>query len=32
MQLLLQSDGHRVRVGEGMRQLRALIAESRNAR
>ena len=32
MQLLLQSDRHRVRVGEGMRLLRALIAESSNAR
>jgi hypothetical protein len=31
MQLLLASDGHRVRVSEGMRRLRALIAESSNA-
>jgi len=31
MQLLLASEGHRVRVGEGMRYLRALIAESSNA-
>ena len=31
MQLLLASDGHRVRVGEGMRHLRALIMESSNA-
>ena len=31
MQLLLSSEGHRVRVSEGMRRLRALIAESSNA-
>ena len=31
MPLLLASEGHRVRAGEGMRRLRALIAESSNS-